>query len=106
MRPHEALGMQVPASRWQPSQRAYDPDPRPWDYGEGAIVRRVDSAGHIYWNNQGFHVSRALVRQNVALEPVQDRLLVFFCDSLVSEIDLGSYRTARAVRWLPRTPEL
>jgi transposase InsO family protein len=106
VRPHEALGMQVPATRWRPSLRAYDPAPRPWDYGEGAIVRKVDSAGHIYWNNHAFHVSRALVAQDVELEPAGERLLVFFCNCLVSEINLASHRTARAVRWLPNSPQL
>jgi len=28
VRPHEALGMQTPASRWRPSERRYDPNPR------------------------------------------------------------------------------
>ncbi len=30
VRPHEALGMETPASRWSPSQRAYDPNPPAW----------------------------------------------------------------------------
>jgi len=100
LRPHEALKMKTPASCWTPSTRAYDPNPPQWDYGEGAEVRRVDSTGHIYVNNHAWHVSKALVAQTVALERLQDRVLVFFCDSLVSEIDLASQRTARAVRWL------
>lgn len=98
LRPHEALGMRTPASCWQPSRRAYDPAPPAWDYGEGAVIRRVDSAGHVYWKDTGFHVSRALIRQRVALEQVEDRLLVFFCNSLVSEIDLAAQRTTRVVR--------
>jgi transposase InsO family protein len=100
LRPHEALQMKTPASCWTPSMRAYDPNPPRWDYGEGAEVRRVDSIGHIYVNNHAWHVSKALITQTVALERIEDRVLVFFCDSLVSEIDLTSQRTARAVRWL------
>jgi transposase InsO family protein len=106
LRPHEALNMRTPASCWQPSVRAYDPAPHLWDYGQGATVRKVDCHGQIYWNNHGFHVSRALAGQTVALEQLEDRLMVFFCNCLVSEIDLLSHRTARAVRWLPPTPEL
>jgi hypothetical protein len=96
--------MRTPACCWQPSQRAYDPSPPEWDYGEGALVRRVDAAGHIYWKDHGFHVSRALVAQTVALEQIDDRILIFFCNSLVSEIDLASQRTTRVVRWLNRNP--
>jgi transposase InsO family protein len=98
LRPHEALGMRTPASCWKPSPRRYNPTPPPWDYGPKAEVRRVDSAGHIYLNNQAWHVSRALICQTVALEQLQNRVLVFFCNSLVAEIDLARQRTTRVVR--------
>lgn len=99
VRPHEALKMRTPASCWSASERKYDPDPPPWDYGQGAEVRKVDSSGHIYVNNRSWHVSRSLTTQNVAIERLQDRVLVFFCNSLISEIDLASQRTTRVVRW-------
>src|SRR3984893_11625668 len=38
VRPHEALAMQTPASRWYPSLRRYNPDPPRWAYPEGAWV--------------------------------------------------------------------
>ena len=98
LRPHQALGMRTPASCWTPSPRRYDPAPPPWDYGPKAEVRRVDSVGHIYLNNQVWHISRALVRQTVALERIQDRVLVFFCNSLVADINLATQRTTRVVR--------
>jgi transposase InsO family protein len=106
LRPHEALGMRTPASCWQPSPRAYDPTPPQWDYGQGADVRRVGSSGHIYLNNHYWFVSRALVTQTVALQTIEQRVLIFFCNSLVAEIDLASQRTTRVVRWLPPIPNL
>ena len=98
LRPHQALGMRTPASCWTPSPRRYDPAPPPWDYGPKAEVRRVDSVGHIYLNNQVWHISRALIHQTVALERIQDRVLVFFCNSLVADINLATQRTTRVVR--------
>ena len=106
LRPHEALGMRTPASCWQPSPRPYDPAPPQWDYGQGAVVRRVDSSGHIYLNNHYWFVSRALVAQTLALQTVDQRVLIFFCNSLVAEIDLASQRTTRVVRWLPPIPKV
>ena len=100
VRPHEALQMRTPASRWRASERKYDSNPPRWDYGQAAEVRKVDSSGHIYVNNQQWHVSRALTTQTVAIERVEDCILVFFCNSLISEIDLVSQRTTRVVRWL------
>ena len=43
VRPHEALSMQTPASRWRPSVRRYDASPLRWEYPAGARVLKVDS---------------------------------------------------------------
>ena len=40
-RPHEALGMAVPASRYVPSARTYPQQLPPIDYGPGATVRTI-----------------------------------------------------------------
>ena len=52
LRPHEALGMRTPASLWQPSPRAYDPNPPAWDYGQGAELRQVNSDGDLYFEQR------------------------------------------------------
>jgi hypothetical protein len=44
VRPHEALGMQTPASRWRKSVRGYDPHPAPWQYREEPRVVKVGSS--------------------------------------------------------------
>lgn len=40
-RPHEALGLAVPASRYALSSRAFVEQPQPWDYGPGAVSEGV-----------------------------------------------------------------
>jgi transposase InsO family protein len=35
-RPHQALDMQTPSSRWRPSERRFDPQPRHWQYPAGS----------------------------------------------------------------------
>ena len=50
VRPHEALQMQVPAQRCQPSRRAYQARPRGWDYGKGITVVRVGLSGNVSWH--------------------------------------------------------
>src|ERR1019366_7239883 len=62
VRPHEALGMQTPASRWRPSERRYDPNPQPWQYPEGATVVKVGSQGQI-WAERRWDISLALAGQ-------------------------------------------
>jgi transposase len=45
VRPHQALDMRTPATRWQPSPHRYQPNPPPWQYPEGAWTLKVDSQG-------------------------------------------------------------
>ncbi len=44
-RPHEALDMAVPASRYQPSARQFRSNVEPPEYDEGVVVRKVDIRG-------------------------------------------------------------
>jgi transposase InsO family protein len=93
LRPHEALGMRTPASLWRPSFRSYDPNPQVWDYGKGAELRKVGGQGHIYIGDRRWRVSQALASHTVKLERIEQRVLVYFCRTLVQEIDLSGERS-------------
>ena len=97
-RPHEALGMQTPATRWRPSTRKYHPNPPAWDYGERAELRKVGEQGEIYFDDRPGKVSRALVSETVQLQRVEQRILVYFCTTLVREIDLRVQRSTAVDR--------
>ena len=92
-RPHEALDMQTPSSRWRPSERRFDPRPRRWQYPPGSWVRRVGVNGGLWLNNKRWEVSRALAEQEVALEQVGETILVRYCRTTVREIDLRRGRS-------------
>lgn len=92
-RPHEALGMQVPSSRWRASARRFDPRPKSWEYPVGSWVRRIGVNGGLWLNNKRWEVSRALRKQYVALEQVDERILVRYCRTTVREIDLRAGRS-------------
>ena len=98
VRPHEALGMRTPASLWRPSTRAYDPNPQAWDYGTGAELRKVGGQGHIYIGDRRWRVSQALASHTVRLERIDQRVLVYFCRTLVQEIDLSGERSTAVER--------
>jgi transposase InsO family protein len=98
LRPHEALDMRSPASLWQPSPRAYDSNPPAWDYGEDAELRKVNSDGEIYINDCPWKVSVALRRERVQIQRLGQRILVFFCKTLVREIDLCAQRSTAVDR--------
>jgi len=89
-RPHDALALAVPASRYHPSPRPL-PDPLPAiEYAPGDIVRRVQSNGKLHYQGRVFRVSQALRGYPVALRPTTSdgRLMVYFCRHRVGEIDL------------------
>jgi transposase InsO family protein len=92
-RPHEALGMATPASRWRASERRYDPQPKRWEYPEGSWVRRVGVNGGLWLGGKRWEISRALAHQYVALEQVGQRILVRYCRTTVRELDLAHGRS-------------
>jgi len=88
VRPHEALGMDVPAEHWRPSSRCFEPTPKAWDYADPQRVRRVDQSGSISVAGTKYFVSRALVGEAVELQPLEETMLVWFCRTLVAEFNL------------------
>jgi transposase InsO family protein len=90
-RPHEALMMQTPASRYQPSSRAMPRHLPPIEYPAGDLIRRVQKNGWIDLKGQHIRLSKALVGQPVACRPLSERdgeFAVFFCHQKVDEISL------------------
>jgi len=92
IRPHEALGMLTPACRWQPSLRLYNSNPPPWEYPEGAWTLKIDNHGTIDIHNQSYRISKALVGERVRLVEADERLLIYYCNTLIRELDLASHR--------------
>ena len=67
-RPHEALGMNTPASRYHPSARYYPEMLPEVEYEDEFVVRRVRSNGEIKWQGQLLYVSEALAGEQVGLK--------------------------------------
>jgi transposase InsO family protein len=89
VRPHEALGMQTPASVWQPSSQPYDPDPSPWLYPDGAEVHRLEKTGQLTLQGRRWQVAGALASEPVQLIRIEQRILVLYRNTLVRELDLA-----------------
>jgi transposase InsO family protein len=99
VRPHEALGGHTPASVWRPSARSYAPNPPEWEYAEGAEVQRLESTGQLKLEGRRWQVSEALANERVQLVRVEQRVLVYYCQSLIREIDLADQRSTAVERW-------
>jgi putative transposase len=99
-RPHEALGMAVPASLYVPSARAWSGRLRPPEYASGVAVRRVRANGEIKWRGELVWISSVLVGEPVGIEEGEDGLWrVTFGPVLLGSIGADSrLRRPRAAR--------
>jgi len=101
VRPHEALGMRTPSELWHPSPRRYEPNPPRWEYAEGAHVLKVDSWGKLHWGGRKWKLSSALCGERVRIVKVGERAQVYYCATLIRELDLGTQRSTIVERWVP-----
>lgn len=99
VRPHEALGMKTPASVWKKSGRRYDPNPPRWEYPPGAKVLKLDGRGKMDAYGIRWAISRALRGERVQLERVGSRVLVYFCRTLIRELDLENRHSVAVKRY-------
>lgn len=106
VRPHEALDMRTPASVWSRSAKRYQANPPAWEYEPGAEVRKLGAEGQLYLEGRRWEISRALAGGWVQLIRVEGRILVYYCRSLVRELDVVNQRSTAVERWLLPNPEL
>jgi transposase InsO family protein len=100
VRPHEALQMRTPAQVWSPSARPYRADPPAWEYAAGAEVCQLSPQGQLQRMGRRWEISRALAGEWVQLIRIEERLLVYYCRSLVRELDLLTQRSTAVDRWV------
>ena len=71
-RPHEALDMQTPAARYEPSPRPMPNKLPALEYPDRFEVRYVSANGGIRWNKRCVNVSITCVGEYVGLEEIDD----------------------------------
>jgi len=89
-RPHEALGLRVPADVYERSSRRFDRSPVELEYPSGYDVRKVNNVGGIKIHRRTVSVSAALRGYDVGLEPIAaHRYAVWFCRVALGEVDVA-----------------
>lgn len=90
-RPHEALGMKVPADRYRPSPRPMPVRLMEPAYDAGEIVRKVGTTkAYIQFKGRSWPVGQAFFGERVAIRPrgTDGRYGIFFGAHRIGEIDL------------------
>lgn len=79
-RPHEALGLATPASRYEASPRAYPENLPALEYDSGDAVRTVQGKGELSYRGQLYRLGKAFAGERVALRRTgfDVRLEVFY----------------------------
>jgi len=78
VRPHEALGMQTPASVYEPSLRAYPSSIPEIEYPDTMLVRTVRSHGHFRWKKHDVFLSEVLWGERIGLQTDDDEIFTVY----------------------------
>jgi transposase InsO family protein len=91
-RPHQALEMQTPGSRYQTSSRTFTGNFPPIEYQADDILRKVDCLGKIQFQGRKFRIGKAFKKTLIALRLTEmDGVFhVFFFRQKIAQINLLS----------------
>lgn len=108
-RPHFALGLETPASRYLPSTRKFCENIPIWEYDDDMVCKIVKSSGYINFNSRGFFLSEGLANKRIAIMPTdQDGIFnIVFRQFRVAKLNLHTNTiTSRRVYLLNNDPRL
>jgi transposase InsO family protein len=101
-RPHEALELEVPASRYRPSQRPCPSSLPAADYPEGAVLRKVCPYGRISFRGERLEVGRGLGGDWVELRDSEVGFEVYYAGyRILGFVPGGARKAYRGYRRIP-----
>jgi len=88
-RPHQAIGMEVPAKRFRPSEIDFPENLPEIEYSPDDIVRVVRSEGIIRFGNRKYWLGRSLTGYPVAVRPtIEDGVYeIYFCRQFIISVN-------------------
>lgn len=89
-RPHEAIGMAAPATRYTVSPRVYPSSLPPIEYGSQDFVRKVQQEGIISFKGREWPIGKAFHGYPVGVRPslVDGIFDIYFCHQKITSINL------------------
>ena len=102
VRPHFALDMDVPVSRYEVSPRQMPERIEPWEYGSEYQLSKVKETGYFNYQGQGFFLSEAFAGKTIAVREshLPGQITLIFRQFKIGRIDLENrvYTLRRAYR--------
>lgn len=99
-RPHCALDMEVPASRYEPSKIKMPDKIEDWEYGSEYQLCKVKDTGYFNYHGQGFFLSEAFAGKTIAVRDsnLPGQITVIFRKFKIGRIDIDkrAYTLKRA----------
>lgn len=88
-RPHESLGMAVPASVYQASVRTFEEIVQPFEYSDRFEVRRTNKTGQFSFKNTTYRISDAFTEEPIGLSPTATDGVweVYYCRFPIAQLD-------------------
>lgn len=89
IRPHHSLGLEVPASVYQPSRVKYPSKIEEWEYGDEYKLVKVKDSGYISINGQGYFLSEGFGGKTIAVREssLPGQLTLVFRQFRIGRID-------------------
>lgn len=95
VRPHDALNLAVPASRYEPSTRPFPECLPDIEYGPDDIILTVTTKGLVRFKKHQILISKGLAGLPIAFRPAHKRdgvFEIYFCHQRLRELDLSSVK--------------
>lgn len=88
-RPHEALGLEVPASRYHSSDREYPEQLVPFEYSNRFQTRRANAVGQIRFQGHSYKASEAFRNEILGLSATGEEGVwdVYYCHFRIGQLD-------------------
>lgn len=90
VRPHHALGLDVPCKHYTSSPRTLPSRIAVWQYDQGCDVRTVKPSGYITFQGRGWFLSEGLAGKQVAIVPSDENGIwnILFRNFRIAQLDL------------------
>lgn len=104
-RPHEALQLAVPASRYRPSPRSFKDKVPAFDYAPDALLRKAQQLGHFSFKGRALKMPKAFAGKTIALQAtdIDGVYDVYYRANRVAQVDL--HNPAKRVKTVNHVPE-